>query len=217
MISSADILELLKYGERISLECKDSRNEISKSVWETYSAFANTCGGVILLGIEEHMSEMNIEKRFTFTDVKNPEIRLKEFWDTINSNKVSANILLDDNVGYCDVNGHTVLWIEVPQADYKYKPVYINENPMKGSFKRNHEGDYHCTPSEVRAMLRDQTEQTMDMKILEDWDIADLNQETISDFVRLVEIIGKTLSIIASSVFISAFFAFATIFAISSR
>ena len=60
MISSADILELLKYGERISLECKDSRNEISKSVWETYSAFANTGGCVILLGIEEHMSEMNI-------------------------------------------------------------------------------------------------------------------------------------------------------------
>ena len=30
------------------------------------------------------MSEMNIEKRFRFTDVKKPEIRLKEFWDTIN-------------------------------------------------------------------------------------------------------------------------------------
>lgn len=166
MISSADILELLKYGERISLECKDSRNEISKSVWETYSAFANTCGGVILLGIEEHMSEMNIEKRFTFTDVKNPEIRLKEFWDTINSNKVSANILLDDNVGYCDVNGHTVLWIDVPQADYKYKPVYINENPMKGSFKRNHEGDYHCTEEEVKAMIRDSSDSGIDGGLL---------------------------------------------------
>ena len=47
MIRSEEILELLKYGERISLECKDSRNEISKSVWETYSAFANTCGGII--------------------------------------------------------------------------------------------------------------------------------------------------------------------------
>ena len=55
MIKSKDILELLKYGERINLECKDSRNEISKSVWETYSAFANTCGGIILLGIEEHV------------------------------------------------------------------------------------------------------------------------------------------------------------------
>ena len=88
MLKREDILELLKYGERITLECKDSRNEISKSVWETYSAFANTCGGTILLGIEEHMSETNIQKRFSFTDVKNPEVRLKEFWDTINSNKV---------------------------------------------------------------------------------------------------------------------------------
>ena len=83
MLKREDILELLKYGERITLECKDSRNEISKSVWETYSAFAHTCGGTILLGIEEHMSETNIQKRFSFTDVKNPEVRLKEFWDTI--------------------------------------------------------------------------------------------------------------------------------------
>ena len=82
MINSEDVLELLKYGERICLECKDSRNEISKSVWETYSAFANTCGGVILLGVEEHMSETDIEKRFTFTDIKNPEMTML---DTVKS------------------------------------------------------------------------------------------------------------------------------------
>ena len=119
MLKSEDILELLKYGERLTLECKKSNNEISKSVWETYSSFANTCGGVILLGIEENLTE---------TDVKNPDVRLKEFWDTINSNKVSANILLDENVGYCDVNGHIVMWIEVPQADYKHKPVFFYWN-----------------------------------------------------------------------------------------
>ena len=34
-------------------------------------------------------------------------------------------------------------------------------------------------------MLRNQTEQTMDMKILEDWDIADLNQETIQSYRNL--------------------------------
>jgi len=56
---------------------------------------------------------------------------------------------------------------------------------FKGTFRRNWEGDYHCTPGEVRAMLRDQTEQTMDMKILEDWDIADLNQETIQSYRNL--------------------------------
>lgn len=182
MINSEKIQELLKYGERITLECKDSRNEISKSVWETYSSFANTCGGVILLGIEEHMSEVDIEKRFTFTDIKNPEIRLKEFWDTINSNKVSANILLDDNVGYCDVNGHTVLWIEIPQADYKYKPVYINENPMKGSYKRNHEGDYHCTEDEVKAMLRDASDSGIDGGLLDGFSMDDIDLNTLKAY-----------------------------------
>ena len=41
------------------------------------------------------------------------------------------------------------------QADYKQRPVYINGNPIKGSYKRNNEGDYHCTEEEVKAMLRD--------------------------------------------------------------
>ena len=182
MISSEDIRELLKYGERITLECKDSRSEISKSVWETYSSFANTCGGIILLGVEEHMSEVNIEKRFTFTDIKNPEIRIKEFWDTINSSKVSVNILLDDNVGYCDVDGHTVIWIEVPQADYKYKPVYINENPMKGSFKRNHEGDYHCTEEEVKAMLRDASDSGIDGGLLDGFSMEDIDLNTLKAY-----------------------------------
>lgn len=35
----------------------------------------------------------------------------KVTWNAVNSNKVSANILLDENVGYCKVKGHTVLLI----------------------------------------------------------------------------------------------------------
>lgn len=182
MIKSEDILEMLQYGERLTLECKKSNNEISKSVWETYSSFANTCGGVILLGVEENLAETDIEKRFTFKDVKNPDIRLKEFWDTINSNKVSSNILLDENVGYCEVKGHTVMWIEVPQADYRHKPVYINENPMKGSYKRNHEGDYHCTEEEVKAMLRDASDSGIDGGLLDGFTMEDIDINTLKAY-----------------------------------
>ena len=182
MITSKDILELLKYGERISLECKESRNEISKSVWETYSAFANTCGGIILLGVAENMAETDYEKRFSFTDIKNPKARLKEFWDTINSSKVSSNILLDDNVGICQIRGANVIWIEVPQADYRHKPVYINDNLLKGSYKRNHEGDYHCTEEEVKSMLRDASDSGIDGSLLYGFTMEDIDSSTLKAY-----------------------------------
>ena len=47
-----DIKEMLLKGESVTLECKLAKSEVPKSVWETYSAFANSIGGVILLGIE---------------------------------------------------------------------------------------------------------------------------------------------------------------------
>lgn len=51
-IDQNTIIETLQNGESLTLECKRAKSEVPKSVWETYSAFANTIGGVILLGIE---------------------------------------------------------------------------------------------------------------------------------------------------------------------
>ena len=44
------IKEVLRKGERVTLECKRAKADVPKSVWATYSAFANTIGGLILLG-----------------------------------------------------------------------------------------------------------------------------------------------------------------------
>ena len=53
---------------------------------------------------------------------------------------------------------------------------------LGGTFRRNHEGDYHCTKLQVKAMLRDQTDDTMDMEILDGVPMNDLNSETIQGY-----------------------------------
>lgn len=132
-------------------------------------------GGIILLGVIEKE-----DGSFATTGLKDVEKLKKDFWNSINnSKKVSINLLTDDNVEVYEIDEDVVMVIQVPRATREEKPVYINDNLFGGTFRRNGEGDYHCTPSEIRAMLRDQTEETSDMKILDDMEISDLNMDTV--------------------------------------
>ena len=173
-----DISQFDKYREDNRREVKKAKGGLPRSLWDTYSAFANCYGGIIILGVSE-----NEDGSWNTTGLNNEAKLRKDFWDTINNiTKVSVNLLTDDNVKTYKIGNDTIMVIIVPPASREQRPVYINNDIFKGTFRRNWEGDYHCTPSEVRAMLRDQTEQTMDMKVLEDWFIEDLNPETIQSY-----------------------------------
>ena len=176
-----DLSKFDEYKEDNRREVKKAKSGLPASLWETYSAFANCYGGVIILGVRERT-----DGSWEATGLENADKLRKEFWDTINnSNKVSINLLTDNDVNIYEVSGGLIMVITVPRANREQRPVYINGDIFKGTFGRNWEGDYHCTPSEVRAMLRDQTEQTMDMKILEDWSVSDLNQESVQAYRNL--------------------------------
>ena len=181
-MTASEILEMLKYGEHIHLECKKAEPTLPNSVWETYSSFANTDGGLILFGIEEHIKEADFDRRFTFVQIKNPMQRIKDFWNTINSDKVSSNILVDADVGTCEINDTTIIWINVPQANYKQRPVYINGNPIKGTFKRNYEGDYHCTEDEVKSMMRDASDSGNDGGLLNGYTMEDIDLNALRSY-----------------------------------
>ena len=173
-----DFAHLEQYRENNRIEAKKARGGLPHSIWETYSAFANTLGGVILLGVVE-----DDNKQLEAVGVPDPDQLVKEFWNIVNNiNKVSVNILSSSDVSVESVDGKSIVVINVPRAQRADRPVYLLDNPLRESYRRNGEGDYRCTQEEVRAMLRDAAMRTQDMIVLENMDIEALNRESLHSY-----------------------------------
>ena len=171
-----EVLEALQLNENHERECKLAEGGLPESIWEIYSAFANTDGGTILLGVKEYRDS------FTVNGLNDRQLAKyqKNFWSTINDrNKVSKNILLNHHVKVIEYDGKNILEINVPAADRHDKPVYIGTDPMKGTYRRDYEGDFLCTEASVRAMFSDQRDISVDSEILEEMDLDALNADTM--------------------------------------
>lgn len=175
-----DISQFDKYREDNRREVKKANGGLPVSLWDTYSSFANCYGGVIILGIKEEK-----DGSWRTTGLQNESKLSKDFWDTINNpKKVNLNLLTDDDIATYTIGERkdVIMVIYVPMAKREQKPIYINNDIFNGTFRRNYEGDYHCTRLQVKAMLCDQTERTMDMEILDKVPMEDLNYDTIHGY-----------------------------------
>ena len=147
-----DYNHLEKYREDNRIEAKQAIGGLPESLWESYSAFANTIGGVILLGVEE----LEDKSLHAVDDISAPEKLITEFWDIVNdTDRVSVNILCDDDVQIQYADGKRIIVITVPKAENKDKPVYIGKDMYQGTYIRNGEGDCRCTPQQVRQMAEE--------------------------------------------------------------
>jgi len=172
-----DFEKLNTYKENNRLEAKKAAGGLPQSIWQTYSSFANTNGGVILLGVEE-----NADKTLNAIGLDNPDKLIADFWNTVNnSSKVSINILKDKNAQIIEYNGKQIVVIEIPRAERMDKPIFLNNN-VWNSYRRNGEGDYHCSKESIRAMLRDSADKTQDMIVLERTPFSVFDYDTVKRY-----------------------------------
>lgn len=175
-------IDIYSIVENDEIECKEASGGLPKDLWETYSAFANTSGGTILLGIKETKGIFNI------TGVENPDNIIKDLWDNLNNpKKVSSNILNNSLIIIREIDNKKIILINVPKAERKERPVYIGENPFNeskhaGTYRRNYSGDYKCSNEEIKRMIADQLDESQDSIILEGFSMEDLNKDTINSF-----------------------------------
>jgi ATP-dependent DNA helicase RecG len=183
MISSLEDIGLLR--ESVDLECKlaagrDGKGKLPKDFWETYSAFANGGGGIVLLGVQETAAGFELQ------GVKNPSKLIDELWDLLNNRqKVSVNLLATDHVTELEIDGSTVVQIFVPSASRTKKPVFINQNPLTGTYKRNNTGDFRLDEESVKRMLAEQVEDTRDGEILVGYSITDLDPQSLREYRQI--------------------------------
>lgn len=152
-----------EYREDNRLEAKAANGGLPGSLWDTYSSFANTYGGCIICGAVERK-----DGSWKTTGLKDLPKLKKDFWDTVHNNsKVSLCIVSEKDLEEYTVGNDVVLVIKVPRASRFQKPVYLNNDVFGSTFRRDHEGDYRCTEAEVKAMIRDSSEDSSDERTLD--------------------------------------------------
>ena len=131
-----DLNELKSYKEGNRLEVKkalgrDGQGELPRSVWETVSAFANTAGGVIVLGVTERKEDGS----FVVHGIPRAGKVLDDFWNAaLSEDKLSARFMRHSDATVETVDGKDVVVIRVPWVDRHARPVYIDNSSFGGTF-----------------------------------------------------------------------------------
>lgn len=166
--------------ENENLEFKSAKGGLPNSFFETYSSFLNTKGGFIYLGINEMPNKTIVSSMLTLDEIY--KLKTELFNNLNNPQKVSVNLLNINDVVIKEFDGYPVLEIKLEAAPIECKPVYINNNILTGTYRRNHDGDYRCSVSEIKAMLRDAESKSQDLLCLEALDLKTLCQSTIKSY-----------------------------------
>jgi len=176
----AELLNIEDLSESTYIEIKkatggDGRGQLPESFFSTYSAFANTQGGIVLLGFQEVTPG-----EFVLIGIAEPGRVIDQLWSNLNNReKVSINILKDDDVSVGTHDRKQYIRIVVPPARRGQKPVYVGKNPLIGTYRRNFSGDYVCDEFTVKRMIAEQVEESRDAKLLPHFTENDLDSNTL--------------------------------------
>lgn len=186
MMDIQSLADLTLLRESVDLECKlgsgrDGQGALPEDFWPTYSAFANTNGGMVVLGLREKHGQFHAEGIANVGKVR------KELFNSLNNRqKVSFNLLTDSSVRELALAGKTLLVVDIPRATRKQRPVYLTLNPLDGhAFRRLNDGDRPLPDDEVKRMLAEQVEDSRDDRILRGYGFDDLDTESFRAYRQM--------------------------------
>ena len=171
----ADLHRLVKSGESINLEFKESKNSLNKDVFKTVCAFLNRIGGHILLGVKDNGQIVGVEPE-AVAKIKNDIITTANNPQKINP---PVSLMIDD----IEIDGKIVIIVTVPESSQVHR--------LNGRiYDRNLDADFDITNNQDAVhhlYLRKQTTFS-ENKIFPYLRLADLRKDIIQKVKKLIKV-----------------------------
>lgn len=170
------VAELRSIGSDMhSVEVKSAVGKLPKSLSETLSAFSNSVGGTVILGLDEGRG---FRPAPGFDAVRAREALARSCADDIHPPVRSAIEILP-------FEGAHVVVAEVPEVSPLSKPAYVRgRGEYQGSFVRGGDGDRKLSDYEVGLLHANRGQPRDDREPVADASVADFDDEAVAALLR---------------------------------
>lgn len=158
-------------SDTADVEVKSARGGLPKDALRTISAFSNTSGGTLILGVSEEDGFLPVEG----FDAKAVGDALAHACRQQLTPPVSPRI---EEAFYRDA---PILVAEIPEMRPADKPCYLTNSHMyEGSYVRVGDGDRHLSAYEIDRLREERSQPRHDAELVEEATLDDLNPELVS-------------------------------------
>lgn len=161
------------------VEVKACATGLSSDIWESVSAFGNTHGGTIVLGLEEN-NDFAPVAGFSLERVRD------QFVSGFEGGKQHEKIRNAPQyaIKRVDFEDAQVLVIEISEVETRFKPCYIAARGLaNGSYKRVDDKDLKLSPTEIYEMQHMLEVSPADRETVEEASVADLDEDLTNSFL----------------------------------
>ncbi len=163
-MNKKELKKLIEKGESRNLEFKESlslKNEIGESV----SGFANTCDGIILIGVSDER------------EIKGVQIGKKTIEGLANFIKQNTDNSIYSDISVEEIEEDNIIVMKIKEQDEK--PVFFRGKAYKRVGKSNHK----LSASEIRKLAKESSKSYWDEEVCEDG-LEDVDEEKLKWFLR---------------------------------
>jgi ATP-dependent DNA helicase RecG len=178
------IAEMRRHGsDNVDVEVKRAQRGLPQDLWETVSAFANTTGGLIVLGVDESSG-------FAVTGVDDPAAAESQIANLCGEMEPPVRA----EITTVTIDGKNTVLATVPPTPRDSRPCYRrNLGPYLGSRIRVADGNRRLTEYEIGLLISNQREPRQDQAPVPEATVEDLDPAALDAYVSRLRRVRPTV------------------------